>query len=393
MIESACRGGRGGGLRGAAVTEKAAARRGPSASAAPVPAPQDSSAAGTSLWSAVPVRPARSEGSGARAPLVDSFGRVVRDLRVSVTDRCNLRCTYCMPKEGLPWLPREEVLTAEEIGRLVRIFVGLGVEEVKLTGGEPTLRPDLVDIVRAVREVGPHLDLSITTNGILLPSLAGPLRKAGLDRVTVSLDSLVGSKYASVVRRRVFQRVLEGLRAAEEAGFWPIKLNCVLIRGVNEDEVLSFAELARATGYEVRFIEYMPLDAERAWEWGKVVPWHEAYAAVAARFPLIYSDGRPQPAKVYRFADGSPGAVGFISSVTDPFCSSCNRVRLTADGQLRTCLFALEETDLKGPLRAGASDEELEGLIRAAVARKWAGHRIGKPDFLRPHRSMSQIGG
>jgi GTP 3',8-cyclase len=343
---------------------------------------------------------ASANGNGAAAPppeegpLVDTFGRVATDLRVSVIDRCNFRCTYCMPAEGLPWLPRQEILTPVEIETLVRLFVDLGVREVKLTGGEPTVRPELPDIIRRVRGVAPHLDISLTTNGYLLDRLAGPLRQSGLDRITVSCDSLLRHRFAEMTRRDALDRVLAGLRAAEEAGFAPIKVNCVVIRGSNDDEVADFAALARETGYQVRFIEYMPLDADRAWERSKVVPSHELVDRISARFPLVPANGSsPQPATVFRFEDGAPGEVGFISSVTEPFCDTCNRVRITADGQLRVCLFAMEETDLREPLRAGAPPEELEAVIRQAVWSKWSGHRINHPDFARPIRSMSMIGG
>jgi cyclic pyranopterin phosphate synthase len=326
-------------------------------------------------------------------PLVDSFGRVVTDLRISVIDKCNFRCTYCMPAEGLPWLARDEVLTVDEIERLARVMVGLGVTEVKLTGGEPTVRPDLPEIVRRIRAIDPSLDLSITTNGYLLDRLAVPLREAGLDRVTISCDSLLRHRFAEMTRRDALDRVLSGLRAALAAGLDPVKLNCVVIAGTNEDEAPSFAELARATGVEVRFIEYMPLDAERAWERQRVVPSRDLRARIEGRFPLAPMPGSPQPAARFRFADGAPGAVGFISSVTEPFCDTCNRVRITADGQFRSCLFALEEADLRTLLRAGASDPDLERAIREAVSAKWAGHRINHPDFVRPGRSMSMIGG
>jgi GTP 3',8-cyclase len=327
-------------------------------------------------------------------PLADLYGREATDLRVSVIDRCNFRCTYCMPAEGLPWLVREETLTTDEIERVVRIFVGLGVGEVKLTGGEPTVRPELPEIVHRIRALGEDLEISITTNGYLLDRLAGPLRHAGLDRVTISCDSLLRHRFAEMTRRDALQRVLCGLRAAEAAGFSPIKLNCVVIRGTNENEVVDFACLARETGHQVRFIEYMPLDADRAWERSKVVPSHELFERISAAFPLLPANGdAPQPATVFRFADGAPGQVGFISSVTEPFCDTCNRIRITADGQLRVCLFAMEEADLRGPLRAGASDEQLEELIRAAVWNKWSGHRINHADFARPARSMSMIGG
>jgi GTP 3',8-cyclase len=328
------------------------------------------------------------------ATLVDTFGRVATDLRISVIDKCNFRCTYCMPAEGLSWLAREEILTTEEIERLTRLFVQLGIREVKLTGGEPTVRPELPEIVRRIRAIDRSLDISLTTNGYLLDRLARPLREAGLDRVTVSCDSLLRHRFAEMTRRDAFDRVTAGLRAAEEAGFSPIKLNCVVIRGSNDDEAVEFARLARSTGYQVRFIEYMPLDADEAWERSKVVPSREIFERISATFPLEAANGHgPQPASVFRFADGAPGEVGFISSVTEPFCDTCNRIRITADGQLRVCLFAMEETDLRGQLRAGAGDDELEALVRDAVMRKWPGHKINHPDFARPTRSMSMIGG
>jgi cyclic pyranopterin phosphate synthase len=326
-------------------------------------------------------------------PLLDTFGRIGDDLRVSVTDRCNFRCTYCMPAEGLPWLPREGVLTYEEITRLVGVFVGLGVQEVKLTGGEPTVRRELPTLVAMLRAAHPDLAISMTTNGLLLDRLAAPLAKAGLDRVTVSCDSLMRHRFAEMTRRDALDRVFEGLRAAEEAGLTPIKLNCVVIAGTNEDEVVDFARFVRETGYEVRFIEYMPLDAEQKWERDKVVPSAEILEAIDRVFPLIAGVEGSEPSTAFRFADGAPGGIGVIASVTEPFCETCNRLRLTADGQLRACLFAMYETDLRSPLRQGASDEDLERLIRRNVWAKWEGHKINHPDFERPSRSMSMIGG
>jgi cyclic pyranopterin phosphate synthase len=298
-----------------------------------------------------------------------------------------------MPAAGLPWLPAEELLTVDEIDRLTRLFVGLGIREVKLTGGEPTVRGDLVEIVRRLRAVEPALELSMTTNGLLLARLASSLRAAGLDRVTVSCDSLLRHRYEAMTRRDALERVRAGLIAADEAGFSPIKINCVVVAGTNEDEVLDFAELARSTGYEVRFIEYMPLDADHTWERSKVVPSAQILERISTRYPLVSVDRDGGPATTFRFADGARGTVGFISSVTEPFCASCNRLRLTADGQLRTCLFSLTELDLRGPMRAGADNAELERLIGQAVAEKWAGHRIGRADFVRPTKSMSLIGG
>ena len=324
--------------------------------------------------------------------LVDSFGRVVRDLRISVTDKCNFRCRYCMPAEGLPWLASEDVLTVDEIARLATLFFWMGITEVKLTGGEPTVRRELPDIVSALRDLDGNIDISITTNGQRLNTLAQPLRDAGLDRVTVSCDSLLRHRFAELTRRDALEAVMQGLDAAGKAGLEPIKVNCVLIAGTNDDEVLDFVRLARASGYGVRFIEYMPLDAEGLWDNAKVAPSATVREIIDRSYPLV-PDDEDGPASRFAFADGAPGSVGFISSVTAPFCASCDRVRITADGQLRSCLFATEETDLRERLRSGASDVDIEDLIRTAVASKWAGHRIGRPDFVRPARSMSQIGG
>jgi GTP 3',8-cyclase len=325
--------------------------------------------------------------------LVDTFGRIADDLRVSVTDRCNFRCTYCMPAEGLAWLPKSELLTFEELTRLLGIFVGLGVGSIKVTGGEPTVRADLPTLVGMFRAAGPELDISITTNGILLDRLAEPLAHAGVDRATVSCDSLLRHRFAEMTRRDALDKVLAGLRAAERAGLTPIKINCVVIGGTNDDEVVDFARWARDTGYEVRFIEYMPLDAEHRWERAKVVPAARILDAIDAVFPLTADGATAEPATTFGFADGSPGRIGVIASVTQPFCDTCNRLRLTAEGQFRTCLFSLDETDLREPLRAGAPDEELASLIRGAVWGKWSGHRIDHPDFVQPARSMSMIGG
>ena len=327
-------------------------------------------------------------------PLIDTFGRVADDLRVSVIDKCNLRCTYCMPAEGLPWMPSQALLSVEEIARVVARMVHLGVRAVKFTGGEPLARKELPEIVAEVRAIDPALDLSLTTNGTLLDRCAGPLRAAGLDRVTVSCDSLLPDRFAEMTRRDAFAAVHRGLDAAAAAGFDPIKLNVVVIRDTNDEELADFADFARRTGYEVRFIEYMPLDAEHAWERNKVVPSAEVVERIAASHdlvPRVTADG--QPATSFSFADGSPGGIGVIASVTEPFCASCNRLRLTADGQLRNCLFSLAEDDLRILLRAGATDDELDGAIRRTVWSKWAGHRINHPDFTQPERSMSMIGG
>ena len=326
-------------------------------------------------------------------PLVDTFDRVADDLRVSVTDRCNFRCTYCMPAEGLKWLPKDQLLTFEEIARLVGVFEGLGVRSIKITGGEPTVRAELPTLIRMLRAIDPRIDISMTTNGMLLDRLAEPLAAAGLDRVTVSVDSLMRHRFAEMTRRDAFHKVMIGLRAADAAGLRPIKINCVVISGINETEAVDFAAFARQTGHVVRFIEYMPLDAEQAWERAKVVPSTDIVEAVDRVFPLIAERDAGEPSTTFRFADGEPGGIGVIASVTEPFCDTCNRLRLTAEGDFRVCLFAMGETDLRGPLRAGASDADLETLIRGAVWAKWAGHKINHPDFQRPDRSMSMIGG
>jgi GTP 3',8-cyclase len=326
-------------------------------------------------------------------PLLDSFGRIADDLRISVTDRCNFRCTYCMPAEGLEWLPKEQILRFEEIESLVRVFVGLGVRSLKITGGEPTVRADLPDLIAKLRAIDPGLEISMTTNGYLLDRLAKPLAEAGLDRVTVSCDSLQRHRFAEMTRRDAFDKVMAGMEAAHDAGLSPVKINCVVIAGTNEDEPVEFAAFARRTGHVVRFIEYMPLDAEQSWERAKVFPSGEIIDAIDAVFPLLPEGDHGEPASGFRFADGAPGGIGVISSVTEPFCDTCNRLRLTSDGQLRACLFAMHETNLRDALRGGATDPELERAIRAAVWVKWEGHTINHPDFQRPARSMSMIGG
>jgi GTP 3',8-cyclase len=325
-------------------------------------------------------------------PLLDTFGRVADDLRISVTDRCNFRCTYCMPAEGLQWLPREEILRFEEIDRLAGIFRDLGVRSFKPTGGEPTVRADLPKLVAMLRATTPDADMSMTSNGILLDRLAAPLAEAGLNRVSVSCDSLLRHRFAEMTRRDALERVHAGIAAAVAAGLTPVKINCVVIAGQNDDEAVAFARYARETGHEVRFIEYMPLDADNSWERDKVVPAADILHRIDSEFPLVPEHG-PEPATTFRFADGAPGAIGVIASVTEPFCDTCNRLRLTSDGQFRSCLFSLDEVDLRDPMRAGATDDELAALIREGVWRKWEGHRINHPDFVRPGRSMSMIGG
>jgi cyclic pyranopterin phosphate synthase len=326
-------------------------------------------------------------------PLLDTFGRVGDDLRISVTDRCNFRCTYCMPLEGLAWLPKHELLSFEELTRLLATFVRLGVRSLKVTGGEPLVRADLPVLIRMFREVGPELDISLTTNGVLLERLARPLAEAGVDRATISCDSLLRHRFAEMTRRDALEAVLAGMRAAEAAGMTPIKVNCVVIGGTNDEELVGFAAWARETGYEVRFIEYMPLDAQHAWEREKVVPARRILDEIHAVFPLEAEGHANEPATTFRFADGAPGRIGVIASVSEPFCDTCNRLRLTAEGMFRACLFALDETDLRGPLRAGATEAELERLIREGLWTKWSGHRINETDFVQPARSMSMIGG
>jgi cyclic pyranopterin phosphate synthase len=332
--------------------------------------------------------------SRALEPLTDSWGRQIRSLRVSVTDRCNFRCRYCMPAEGLPWLPKPEILSFEEIHRLVALMAAMGVREVRLTGGEPLVRRDLPELVRMLAATNGVEDLSLTTNGVLLDRLAGPLVEAGLRRVNVSLDSLSHTRFAEITRRDALDRVLAGLDAAERhPELRPIKVNSVAIRGFSETEVPALAELARRKPYIVRFLEFMPLDADERWDADKVLSGAEIRAIVEERWPLVEVPAGPSStSRRFRFADGA-GEIGFVNPVTEPFCSSCDRIRLTADGRLRTCLFSRREWDLRGPLRDRATDSELRELIREAVAHKELKHRVNEPGFVRASRSMSQIGG
>ena len=327
-------------------------------------------------------------------PLRDGHGRLIGDLRVSVTDRCNFRCQYCMPAEGLPWLERDEVLRFEEIARLVALFAAMGVGDVRLTGGEPLVRREFPHLVSMLKHVEDVRDLSVTTNGFLLERDAEALVRAGVNRFNVSVDSLQRDRFFELTRRDALPQVLRGLEVLStfpEAH--PIKINAVAIRGFTEEEVIPFAELARRTPYEVRFIEFMPLDADHAWTSEQVLTGREIRAAIDAVYPLEAEPREPAAtARVYHFADGR-GKVGFINPVSEPFCADCNRVRLTADGRLRTCLFSLGETDLRGPLRAGADEGELERVIRDAVWRKELKHHVGEPGFIQPDRSMSAIGG
>jgi GTP 3',8-cyclase len=327
--------------------------------------------------------------------LKDTFGRTIDDLRISLTDRCNFRCIYCMPAEGLPWLPRREILTYEEILRLARIFIGLGIHTIRLTGGEPLMRQDVEVLIAGLVRLDATLDLSMTTNGFFLVEKVRRLADAGLKRINVSLDSLQPERFERMVRRdgQLVSKILAGIRLAREAGLNPIKLNCVIMRGYNDDEIVDFARLGREQDVQVRFIEYMPLDAQGRWTMDTVVPGAEIHARVHAVYPLRseHGDGS-EPATVHHFADGR-GSIGIIASVSQPFCDSCNRVRITADGHLRTCLFSLTDHDLKGLLRSGASDEDLADFIIATVWKKEAGHKINQPDFVKPDRSMSAIGG
>ena len=328
-------------------------------------------------------------------PLRDSWGREIKSVRVSVTDKCNFRCTYCMPAEGLEWLGRQEILSFEEISRLVGVLARLGVDEVRLTGGEPLVRRDLPVLVGMLAQTEGVRDLSLTTNGVLLDRLAGPLVEAGLQRLNVSLDSLNHVRFAEITRRDALDAVLRGLAEAERyPELRPIKINCVAVKGFTETEVPALAELARRKPYVVRFIEFMPLDADEAWREDDVLTGAEIRGIIEKEHgPLVELPAKASStARRFRFADGV-GELGFVNPVSEPFCSSCDRIRVTADGQLRTCLFSRREWDLKTPLREGAGDQELVELLRFAVRHKELKHRINDPGFVRASRSMSQIGG
>ena len=336
----------------------------------------------------------------ASEPLIDGHGRLISDLRVSVTDRCNFRCQYCMPAEGLPWLERADVLSFEEIARLVALFASLGVHDLRLTGGEPLVRRDFPRLLAMLAATDGLREVAITTNGYLLERDAAALVAAGQRaggaklRFNVSVDSLQRDRFYALTRRDALAQVLRGLEMlAQFPQAHPIKVNAVALRGFTEDEVPAFVELARTHPYEVRFIEFMPLDADRAWSSERVLSGAELHAMIHALHPLQALEREPSAtARVYRFADGQ-GRIGLISPVSEPFCSDCNRIRLTADGRLRTCLFSLRETDLRGPLRAGADDAELEQIIREAVWLKELKHHIGEQGFTQPERTMSAIGG
>jgi cyclic pyranopterin phosphate synthase len=341
-------------------------------------------------------------GIGIVPPLRDSFGRVATDLRISLTDLCSLRCTYCMPAEGLDWLTREQRLTDDEIVRLAELFVGLGITSIRLTGGEPLVHRTVVDVVSRLATLTPRPELSLTTNGITLDRTAADLVAAGLDRVNISLDTLDRERFRSLTRRDRLTDVLDGIAAASAAGLHPVKINTVLMRDSNLAEAPALLLWALRSGYQLRFIEHMPLDADHIWQRTSMVTAQEVLEVLEHDFVLRPRTRRPHaPAEEFDVLDGphreswaTPnGTVGIIASVTRPFCRECDRLRLTADGQLRTCLFAQTETDLRGPLRAGATDAELEALVRAAVAGKQAGHGIDDADFVQPDRTMSAIGG
>ncbi len=347
----------------------------------------------------IPARDAPTEPGAADRPavagLIDRFGRVATDLRVSLTDRCNLRCDYCMPAEGLDWLPKASVLDTAEIVRLVSVAVlELGIDEVRFTGGEPLLRRDLETILAAIGALRPRPQLSVTTNGLELAKRAAALREAGLDRVNISLDTLRPAMFHELTRRDRLADVLAGMAAARDAGFSPVKVNAVLMRGRNDDEAAALLRFCVDNGYQLRFIEQMPLDAQHGWDRGQMVTAEEIIDRLRVEFRLEPDPTERGAAPAERWlVDGGPHTVGVIASVTRPFCAACDRTRLTADGQLRTCLFATTETDLRGPLRDGATDAELAAIWRVAMWGKAAGHGINSTDFAQPERSMSAIGG
>ena len=339
--------------------------------------------------------PQRDPARPADPRLVDRFGRVATDLRISLTDRCNLRCTYCMPAEGLDWMPRAEQLTDAELVRLITIAVrDLGVRELRFTGGEPLLRRGLEDVIAAAAALAPRPDVSLTTNGVGLARRAAALAAAGVNRLNVSLDTLRADRFAAITRRDRLGDVLAGMTAARAAGLSPVKINTVLLRGVNDDEAVDLLRFAVGSGFELRFIEQMPLDAQHGWQRAEMVTAGEILAALRTAFDLTPDDHERGAAPAERWlVDGGPAAVGVIASVTRPFCGACDRTRLTADGQVRSCLFARTETDLRALLRGGASDDEIADAWRTAMWGKLPGHGIDEPGFLQPDRPMSAIGG
>ena len=323
--------------------------------------------------------------------LIDGFGRVHRDLRISVTDRCNFRCTYCMPQEGMQWQRREDLLSFEEIERVAQIMVErFGVNAIRLTGGEPTVRAKLSILVAKLAAL--NVDLAMTTNGVTLPLLADGLRAAGLVRINISLDSLRADRFEQLTRRNDLPRVLEGIKAALDAGFSPVKVNVVVMKGINDDEIVDFAHFGRDRGLVVRFIEFMPLDADEIWTNDQVMTQTEILNRLSGEFDLVPLERTSAPATRWRYADGG-GEIGIVASVSQSFCESCDRVRITADGQFRNCLFATEETDVRALLRSGASDDDIADALQRSVSSKWAGHSINQVHFIRPRRSMSEIGG
>ncbi len=325
---------------------------------------------------------------------MDSYGRAATDLRVSLTDRCNLRCSYCMPAEGLSWLPHDDLLTNEELGRLLRVATArLGITTIRLTGGEPMLRPDLEALVALAASLEPRPTVALTTNGIGLARRAAALKTAGLDRINISLDTVRPDRFATLTRRHRLDDVLAGVRAARDAGLHPVKVNSVLMRGINDDEAPDLVEWAGAEGVELRFIEQMPLDAQHGWKREQMVSADEIHASLAPSVMLTPLPGRGSaPAERFR-VEGTDQVIGIIASVSRPFCGACDRVRLTADGQLRSCLFSLRESDLRAALRSGATDDEIEAQWRACISAKLPGHGINDPSFLQPRRPMSAIGG
>lgn len=326
--------------------------------------------------------------------LIDSYGRTVNNLRISVTDQCNFRCIYCMPEEGMVFQPKEEILTFEEITRVVRIVSKLGISKIRLTGGEPTVRKDLPLLIRMIADIPGIDDMAMTTNGFLLKKMSKDLFEAGLPRINVSLDTLDEEKFKQMTRRDVLQKVMDGLEEATKYFQLPIKINAVAMKGYTDGDILDFAELARTRPYQIRFIEFMPLDADRTWTRDQVLTGKEIIDKINTKWPLeaVTRPGQREPADLFRFKDGK-GEIGLIASVSEPFCGSCNRIRLTADGKLRTCLFSLDETDIKTPLRTGATDEDIADLFITAVKNKEPGHHINDPTFIQPERSMSAIGG
>jgi cyclic pyranopterin phosphate synthase len=327
--------------------------------------------------------------------LSDSFKRPIHDLRISITDRCNFRCFYCMPKEAMEWQPKSEILTFEEIVRLTRVFVSLGISRLRVTGGEPMVRRDVESLVSHIARIDGVEDLAMTTNAHFLRGRARGLKNAGLRRITVSLDSLDSERFTLLTGRNELAQVLDGIDAAIEAGLSPIKVNCVMIRGINDDQAVAFASFAREKGVSARFIEFMPLDNGKVWKREMVVPGEVIRKRIDSVFPLVPIEAHAvsETARRWGFADGAPGEVGFINPVTQPFCGHCSRIRLTADGMIRTCIFSTVEHNIKSLLRNDASDDQLRDFVIATVEKKEERHHINDPEFVQPLRTMSCIGG